>query len=68
MPEEAKLTQENYPDVKKTLGNFELDIKAGSFSTSQIIALLGENGIGKTTFIRIFAGVGEKATEVTTIF
>lgn len=45
-----------YPALKKKFPGFELDIKAGSFSTSQIIVLLGENGTGKTTFVRILAG------------
>lgn len=30
---------------------FSLTIKPGSFKTSQITVLLGENGTGKTTFI-----------------
>lgn len=45
-----------YPALKKKFPGFELVIKAGSFSTSQIIVLLGENGTGKTTFVRILAG------------
>jgi ATP-binding cassette subfamily E protein 1 len=42
-----------------------LRIKEGTFSNSQIIILLGENGIGKTTFIKILAGKDpEKIKEV----
>jgi len=37
-------------------GNFELTAIAGSFVESQIIVMLGENGTGKTTFIRMLAG------------
>ena len=31
---------------------FELSILKGDFTDSEIIVLLGENGTGKTTFIR----------------
>ena len=37
-------------------GNFQLHIKQGQFTDSEIIVMLGENGTGKTTFIRMLAG------------
>jgi ATP-binding cassette subfamily E protein 1 len=46
-----------YPDMKKTLGTFSLSVKAGNFTDSEIIVLLGQNGTGKTTFIRMLAGL-----------
>lgn len=46
-----------YPDLVKTLGEFKLHVKAGNFTDSEIIVLLGQNGTGKTTFIRILAGL-----------
>jgi ATP-binding cassette subfamily E protein 1 len=46
----------NYPDMSKTLGDFHLDITGGSFTDSEIIVMLGQNGTGKTTFIRMLAG------------
>jgi ATP-binding cassette subfamily E protein 1 len=49
-----------YPALKKTLGTFELTIDAGEFTTSQIVVLLGENGTGKTTFVKILAGVDKE--------
>uniref|UniRef100_A0A2K6L6N6 ABC transporter domain-containing protein n=1 Tax=Rhinopithecus bieti TaxID=61621 RepID=A0A2K6L6N6_RHIBE len=35
---------------------FELAIVAGEFTDSEIMVMLGENGMGKTTFIRMLAG------------
>ncbi|KAM7194314.1 P-loop containing nucleoside triphosphate hydrolase protein [Rhypophila sp. PSN 637] len=45
-----------YPAMEKTLGNFHLSIDSGSFSDSEIIVMMGENGTGKTTFCRLLAG------------
>lgn len=36
---------------------FILHVDAGSFTDSEIIVLLGENGTGKTTFVRMLAGL-----------
>merc|ERR1719282_1035083 len=46
-----------YPFLQKKLGTFQLDVKAGNFSNSEIIVMLGQNGTGKTTFIRLLAGL-----------
>ena len=46
-----------YSDMEKTLGDFYLAVKEGEFTDSEIIVLLGENGTGKTTFIRMLAGL-----------
>ena len=45
-----------YPAMTKKLGDFQLDVAPGTFSDSEIIVLLGENGCGKTTLIRMLAG------------
>ncbi|KAJ7625521.1 P-loop containing nucleoside triphosphate hydrolase protein [Roridomyces roridus] len=46
----------SYPSMTKTLGNFKLTVEGGSFTDSEIIVMLGENGTGKTTFVRLLAG------------
>lgn len=46
----------SYPKMSKKLGSFELDVQSGEFTDSEIIVMLGENGTGKTTFIRLMAG------------
>ncbi|KAF6777611.1 hypothetical protein AHF37_02897 [Paragonimus kellicotti] len=46
----------DYPRMTKVLGNFDLTVEPGSFTDSEIVVMLGENGTGKTTFIRMLAG------------
>lgn len=44
----------------KTQGDFTLTVLPGRFKTSQITVMLGENGTGKTTFIKMLAECGKK--------
>ena len=57
---EIKMTEKyanyKYPKFTKKLGTFTLNVDAGYFTNSQITVMLGENGTGKTTFIKILAG------------
>jgi ATP-binding cassette subfamily E protein 1 len=48
-----------YGSTSKKFNGFKLDVMSGSFSTSQVIGLLGENGTGKSTLIGMFAGLIE---------
>lgn len=51
-----RLHQSTYPNIKKLMGDFHLEVKPGHFADSEIIVMLGQNGTGKTTFIRMLAG------------
>ncbi|CAK4613156.1 unnamed protein product [Aphanomyces euteiches] len=52
-----------YPSMTKTMVStkdnettqFKLHVEGGSFVNSEIVCMLGENGTGKTTFIRMLA-------------
>jgi len=58
-----KMRVYEYPSMTKTLGNFKLEIEGGEFTDSEIIVLLGQNGTGKTTFIRMLAGLLKSDSE-----
>ncbi|HIQ32987.1 MAG TPA: ribosome biogenesis/translation initiation ATPase RLI [Methanothermococcus okinawensis] len=45
-----------YSDIVKNLGDFNLRVEGGSIYKGEVIGILGPNGIGKTTFVRILAG------------
>jgi ATP-binding cassette subfamily E protein 1 len=44
-------------NIEKTLGNFKLVTEAGEIRRGEIIGILGPNGIGKTTFVKVLAGI-----------
>jgi ATP-binding cassette subfamily E protein 1 len=56
---EGKTIVSAWSDVKKKLGTFKLDAKEGKIHQSDTIGVLGENGIGKTSFIKLLAKVEE---------
>jgi ATP-binding cassette subfamily E protein 1 len=46
-----------YPKLVKQMGKFKLTVEEGNFTSSEIIVMLGQNGTGKTTFIRMLANL-----------
>ena len=54
---EKKRIDYHYPSMTKTLGPFKLAVTGGSFSMSETIVMLGQNGTGKTTMIKMLAGL-----------
>ncbi|MHA1898913.1 MAG: ribosome biogenesis/translation initiation ATPase RLI [Promethearchaeota archaeon] len=44
-------------EIKKTLGGFSLDISPGLIYQNEILGVVGENGLGKTTFFKILIGL-----------
>jgi ATP-binding cassette subfamily E protein 1 len=45
--------------LEKTFEGFRLTAQAGEIRRGRIIGILGPNGIGKTTFVKILAGIEE---------
>jgi len=49
----------SWKDLEIKLGKFKLEAKEGTLNKNEIIGILGENGIGKTSFVKLLAGVIE---------
>lgn len=47
----------SWPAMSKKLGSFSLEAEANSINQGEVIGILGPNGIGKTTFVKMIAGV-----------
>src|SRR5208282_5376740 len=48
-----------WDSMTKTFKGFKLSIEPGEIKIGEIVGILGPNGIGKTTFVKILAGVEE---------
>lgn len=46
-----------WTNIKKRAGKFSLESEEGNIFKNEVIGVLGENGIGKTTFVKILAGL-----------
>ena len=49
----------NWPAFKKVLGDFELEAGAGEIHRGEVVGIVGANGTGKTTFVKVIAGLLE---------
>ncbi len=47
----------SWKGMTKKVGNFEIAAEEGEIRQSEVLGVLGENGIGKTTFVKMLAGV-----------
>ena len=47
----------SWDKLSKQLGNFKLETEEGCLYKNEVVGVLGENGIGKTSFVKILAGL-----------
>ncbi|MDQ4101074.1 MAG: ribosome biogenesis/translation initiation ATPase RLI [Thermoproteota archaeon] len=47
----------SYDDLTKSYPSFKLNVSAGKIRRGEIIGIIGANALGKTTFMRMLAGV-----------
>jgi len=48
-----------FTDIRKTYEHFELKVKGGEINEGEVLGILGPNATGKTTFVKVLAGVIE---------
>ena len=48
-----------YPALVKDYGGFRLEADGGKLHIGEVVGIVGPNGIGKTTFVKMLAGVEE---------
>lgn len=46
-----------FGELKTKLGDFSLTVRPGSLSKGEVVGIVGPNGTGKTTFVKMIAGV-----------
>jgi ATP-binding cassette subfamily E protein 1 len=61
-PQEKQVVSYNlleWSPLVKEYDGFKLEVEAGGIGGGEVVGILGMNGIGKTTFIRLLAGIEE---------
>ncbi len=59
-PHEASPTEDwklGWGSMRLTLGAFSLSVEPGEVRKGEVVGILGPNGIGKTTFVKLLAGI-----------
>lgn len=46
-----------FPELEKTYKDFKLKTNKGSIYKGEVICVIGSNGLGKTTFLKLLAGI-----------
>lgn len=46
-----------WSELTKSFGEFNLTVESGNIGEGEVIGILGKNGVGKTTFVKMLAGL-----------
>lgn len=52
-----KKVKTEYPSIKKSFDSFLLEIEGGNLRKAEVLGIMGPNAIGKTTFVKMLAGI-----------
>jgi len=55
-----------WSEIKKSFGEFEFQAVPGEVKRGEVVGIFGPNGIGKTTFVKVLAGIEEADSGETT--
>ncbi len=53
---DAKRAVCSFPDLEKSYDTFHLKVHAGQLKAGEVLTVMGANGLGKTTFLKLLAG------------
>ncbi len=53
----SAVTLVEFEELKKEFANFKLKTTAGKIHKSEVLAIMGANGLGKSTFLKLLAGI-----------